>query len=83
MSDDAALWLVSTPDGRHPKVVRAANGLGALLSRIKDDEDVPKGGVWAVWQLGNFPSQFEILDFDPIELRPLGRPRVKREVPRV
>jgi hypothetical protein len=69
-----SLWLVCTADGKHPKTVRAASGVGALLSRVKDEEDVPKGGVWAVWQLGNFPMQFEIQE--DATLRPIGRARV-------
>ena len=75
---DSPLWLVCTPDGRYPKTVRASSARGALMARVKDDTDVPKGGVWAVWRLGNFPEQFEIFDREPEApfLRPVGRPHV-------
>lgn len=66
------LWLVATPDGKHPRVLRAATEMGAILARVKDDEDVPRGGVWAVWRLGAFPEQFD-LDGDGLP-RGIGRP---------
>lgn len=79
-NDSAArspLWLVATPMGLHPRILRAASARGALLARVKDDEDVPKAGLWAVWRLGNFPEQYEIIDFDPAEVREIGRPVVR------
>jgi hypothetical protein len=68
----AQAWLVATPSGKHAKVVRAVSARGALLGRFKDEEDIVRGGVWAVWKLGNFPVQFDLeADGGP---RDIGRP---------
>ena len=75
MSGQTHIFLVAYPDGYNPKVVRAASGMGAVLSRFKDGDD-PVAGVLCAWQLGNFPEQFELVS--PGKVRAIGRPSVKR-----
>lgn len=70
---ESPLWLVAYTDGRDPKVIRAASARGALLGRLKDDDDGFGHGVAAVWRLGNFPTQFDITTAD---VREIGRSHV-------
>lgn len=84
MSDSAAnrqeplvkVWLTARPDGSHPKVVRATSALGALRSRVRDEDDVVTDGVWATWRLGNFPTRYDLSGDDPLNPREIGNPHV-------
>jgi hypothetical protein len=70
---NALLFCVAYSDGREPKIIRATTARGAVLGRLKDDEDGFGHGVAAVWRLGSFPVQFDITGPEP---REMGRSRV-------